>query len=75
MQLIATLEVPVPLRAKAAFTLRQLKLSNGNKIRKIRRSYYEDFKNGKLTEHGLADYAPLVAEAVRRWRRTGRPLP
>ena len=75
MQLIATAQVPPQLQAKADFTIKQLKLANGPKIRKIRKRYYEDFKANKLTPAGLADYAPLVAEAVQRWQQTGQPLP
>lgn len=75
MQLLATVRIPAHLQAKAAFTIRQLKLSNGYKVRKIRRRAYERFKAGKLTMPGLEEDAPLVAEAVQRWQQTGRPLP
>lgn len=75
MQLITTAQVPAQLQAKADFTNKKLKLANGYKIRKLRRRYYEDFKANKLTQVGLADYAPLVAEAVQRWLQTGQSLP
>jgi hypothetical protein len=75
MQLVRTALVPARLKVKADFSIQQLKLTNGHKIRAIRKRYYEDCKTGKLTETGLADYAPLVAAAVRRWRRTEKSLP
>jgi hypothetical protein len=75
MQLVTTAQIPVHLKAKADFTIKKLKLANGYKIRALRRKYYEDFKANKLTRVGLADYAPLVADAVQRWQHTGKPLP
>ncbi len=42
---------------------------------------YEDYKkwtqnpNTGLSIGGLEEIAPLVADAVKRWQATGRPLP
>ena len=74
-QLILTDKVPPVVRDKAVFTIERLNLENGPKVRTIRRRYYEDFKNGKLTMAGLHDYAPLVAKAVERHQQNGIPLP
>jgi len=68
--------VPPALRAKADFTVKQLRLRSGHKERRNRRAWYEDYKNGLITDAGLAAYAPLVAEAVTKWVNTmGLPLP
>jgi hypothetical protein len=75
MLLVRTALVPAHLQAKADFTLQRLKLDKGPKVRRNRRRYYGDYKNQKLTPHGLQDYAPLVAEAVARWEASGHPLP
>jgi hypothetical protein len=77
MQLVRTNRVPARLQAKADFTVRQLKLANGNKIRQIRRGYYEDHKLRGLRMNLLRDYAPLVAKAVESWQRNNpnSPLP
>jgi hypothetical protein len=81
MQLRRTDAVPVHLRAKADFTIRQLKLSTAIKVRRNRRRWYEAYKkyladpNKGLTLGGLEEIAPLVAAAVKRWEATGQPLP
>lgn len=75
MQLVRTAQVPALLQAKADFTIKQLKLANGYKIRKIRRGYYEDHKLRGLPINLLQNYAPLVADAVVKWQATKRPLP
>lgn len=68
--------VPPALRAKADFTLKKLRLVNGYKVRRNRRRWYEDHKDRGLPLANLADYAPLVAEAVTKWINTkGLPLP
>lgn len=66
--------VPLPLQAKADFTLKKLRLVSGHKVRRNRRGWYEDYKKG-LPMPFLHRYAPLVAEAVTKWEATGRPLP
>ncbi len=76
MLLRRTALVPPALQAKADFTIKQLRLKSGHKVRRNRRAWYEDYKNGKITPAGLASYAPLVAEAVTNWINTkGLPLP
>lgn len=76
MLLKRTALVPPALHAKADFTIKQLRLKSGHKVRRNRRAWYEDYKKGRITEAGLAAYAPLVAEAVEEWIRTkGLPLP
>ena len=76
MLLKRTALVPLAFQAKADFTLKKLKLISGHKVRRNRRAWYEDYKKGLITNAGLAEYAPLVAEAVIKWRNTtGLPLP
>lgn len=75
MLLLRTALVPVELQAKADFTIETLQLERGNKVRRIRRKLYEDYKKGLITYIGLSAYAPLVAEAVQRHEETMLPLP
>lgn len=81
MRLVRTDKVPKTLRVKADFTLKQLKLGRGTKVRRNRRRWYEAYKkwtqnpNTGLSIGGLEEIAPLVADAVKRWQATGRPLP
>jgi hypothetical protein len=76
MLLKRTALVPAALQAKADFTIKELRLVSGRKVRRNRRAWYEDYKNGRITDAGLAAYAPLVAEAVTKWINTkGLPLP
>jgi len=76
MLLKRTALVPPALQAKADFTIKELRLVRGLKVRRIRRKCYEDYKQGLITDAGLAAYAPLVAEAVTKWKNTkGLPLP
>ncbi len=75
MQLVRTAIVPNALRAKADATLTKLNLANGPKVRRNRKRWYEDYRDNGLPMNLLEEYAPLVAEAVRRWNGTGQPLP
>jgi hypothetical protein len=75
MQLIRTPNIPANMRTKAGFTLTKLKLANGIKVRRNRKRWYEDYKNGKITIVGLEDYAPLIADAVKALLASGQPLP
>lgn len=69
LQLRVTDKVPPALRAKAEFTLKRLKLGDGEKIVQWRRGYYERYEAGQLSLEGLRVFAPLVAEAVERAQR------
>jgi len=74
MLLRRTALVPLALQAKADFTLEKLRLVSGKKVRRDRRNWYKDYKDG-LSMPFLKKYAPLVAEAVAKWEATGVPLP
>jgi hypothetical protein len=76
MLLKRTALVPSHLQAKADFTIKELRLVSGHKVRRYRRGWYEGYKKGLITDAGLAAYAPLVADAVTKWINTkGLPLP
>ena len=75
MHLVRTAAVPVPLQAKADFTIKRLWLIKGIKVRRNRLRWYEGYKRGRITLAGLREYAPLVADAVEKWEATGVPLP
>lgn len=76
MQLVPTLTLPAVLAAKAAFTLKKLHLENGTKVRRCRSKWYQAYKAGNLSMAGLEDFAPLLAESVKKWQTaTLLPLP
>lgn len=64
LQLRLTDAVPPALRAKAEFTLKRLKLRDGERIIRWRRSWYRLYTDGELTLDGLRTVAPLLAAAV-----------
>jgi hypothetical protein len=66
LQMRTTGKVPARLRSKAAHTLDQLGLANGERIIRWRRSWYALFQRGELSLEGLRTVAPLIAEAVER---------
>jgi len=75
LQLVRTALVPPLLHAKADFTLKKLKLATGPKVRRNRKGWYEDHRDRGLPMPLLEEYAPLVADAVKKWIATGQPLP
>ncbi|MEO8616633.1 MAG: hypothetical protein ABI600_15930 [Luteolibacter sp.] len=74
-QLKLTSAIPAAFLTRAEFTLKQLKLVRGQKVRKLRKRYYDEYKSGMLTKIGLREYAPLIADAVDQWEASGCPLP
>ena len=70
MQLLPTAAIPLAEKTRADFTLKQLKLRNGTKVK--RRVWYGLFKAGKFGARqaaieGLRVFAPQVAAAVEKW--------
>jgi len=74
MQLVTTAALPASLLAKANLTMVKLHLDNGTKVRRVRKLWYKDYKDGKITFAGLQDIAPLVAEAVAKRISASQPL-
>ena len=64
LQMRVTDAIPEALRAKAEYTLKRLKLRDGERIIRWRQSWYEMFQSGDLTLEGLRRVAPLLAKAV-----------
>lgn len=64
LQLRVTDAVPAAYRAKAEFTLTRLKLRDGERVIRWRRSWYRMYTSGQLTLDGLRTVAPLLAAAV-----------
>jgi hypothetical protein len=64
LQMVVTGAVPKSHMAKAEFTLKRLKLRDGERIIRWRKSWYQMYLAGNLTLEGLRDVAPLIAEAV-----------
>jgi hypothetical protein len=66
LQLRATSAVPLALREKAEYTLKRLRLRDGERVIRWRRQWYAMYQQGKLPLAGLRDVAPLIAAAVER---------
>ncbi len=66
LQMRVTDAVPAAFRAKAEFTLKRLKLRDGETVIRWRRSWYELYLDGNLALDGLRSVAPLIAAAVER---------
>ena len=64
LQLRVTDAVPAAHRAKAEFTLNRLKLRDGERVIRWRRSWYRMYTSGQRTLDGLRGVAPLLAAAV-----------
>lgn len=64
LQMVTTDAVPNSHRAKAEFTLKRLKLQDGERIIRWRKSWYSMYLKGGLTLDGLREVAPLIADAV-----------
>lgn len=64
LQMRLTDAVPVALREKATFTMKRLKLRDGERVIRWRQSWYRTYTNGQLTLEGLRVVAPLLAAAV-----------
>lgn len=74
LQLCVTNRLPSNLKAKAEFTLKRLKLRDGEKVLRQRQAWYRMYREGKLTLEGLDEVAPLIADAVRREAAADRHL-
>ncbi len=72
LQLVVTHAVPPGHRAKAEFTLARLKLRDGERVLRWRKSWYDMYIDGKLTLAGLRDVAPLVAAAIEKALQKGQ---
>lgn len=66
LQMKLTDAVPKAHRTKAEYTLKRLKLRDGERVIRWRRQWYDLFLSGKLNIDGLRQVAPLIAEAVER---------
>lgn len=64
LQMRATDAVPDAYREKAEFTLKRLKLRDGERVIRWRKSWYDMYVLGRLTLDGLRGVAPLLAAAV-----------
>jgi hypothetical protein len=75
-QLLMTDAIPDEHRAKAVFTLSELKLRDGHDARRARWNWYERYWNGGTPYLDLLERdAPLVAAAVRKAQANGEELP
>lgn len=64
LQMRVTDVVPAAIRTKAEYTLKRLKLRDGERVIRWRQSWYDLYKRGDLTLDGLRGVAPLIAAAV-----------
>lgn len=67
LQMRVTPRVPPEFRARAEATLTRLKLRDDERLIQWRQSWYAMYKAGKLSLDGLAQVAPLIAAAVRKY--------
>ena len=82
MQLLPTGSIPAAEQVRADFTLKQLKLRNGTKVKRQRRVWYDQFKVGTFgvgpaAIDNLRVFAPQVASAIEKWlaANPNQPLP
>lgn len=66
LQLVATDKVPPEHRALVERTLKHLPIAHDERVVRQRRSWYEKYKEGKLSLDGLRMHAPLIAAAVEK---------
>lgn len=66
LQMRVTDIVPAAHREKAEFTLKRLKLRDGENIIRWRQNWYNAYLSGILTLDGLHEFAPLIAKAVEK---------
>jgi hypothetical protein len=64
LQMRVTDFVPPDMRAKAEYTLKRLKLRDGERIIKWRKAWYDMYLANELPLSGLRKVAPLLAQAV-----------
>jgi len=64
LQLEITSKVPRALRAKAEYTLKRLRLRDGERVIRWRASWYDMYLSKELPLAGLRRVAPLLAAAV-----------
>ncbi|WP_339481703.1 hypothetical protein [Pseudomonas sp. RL_5y_Pfl2_73] len=66
LQMRTTDAIPPAYREKAEYTLKRLKLRDGERVIRWRQSWYNMYKQNKLTLEGLREVAPLIADAVEK---------
>lgn len=66
LQMRVTDSVPNEFRERAEYTLKRLKLRDGERILEWREGWYQGYLNGWVSLEGLRQYAPLIAKAVER---------
>lgn len=66
LQMRTTDAIPPAYREKAEYTLKRLKLRDGERIIRWRQSWYNMYKKKKLPLEGLREVAPLIADAVEK---------
>ncbi|WP_437621642.1 hypothetical protein [Sorangium sp. So ce1151] len=74
LQLVTTDKIPAAYKTKAEFTIKHLKLRDGERVIRWRRSFMEQYEEGHLDIEGLRLWAPLIAAAVEK-RDGSAPAP
>lgn len=64
LQMRVTDSIPAQFRAKAEFTIKRLKLRDGERVVRWRQQWYQLYLSGDLTLEGLRQVAPLIADAI-----------
>jgi hypothetical protein len=66
LQLVLTDKVPAAWVERARTMLGRLHLGHDERVLRQRREWYRMYQEGKLTLEGLAEVAPLIAQAVKK---------
>lgn len=64
LQLVATSAMDPATRARAEFTLKKLRLEDGEDSLRLRREWLAMYESGEISLEGLFRVAPLIARAV-----------
>lgn len=78
LQVVMTDRVPPRFRSKATVVLDRLRIGHGEQVIRMRQAWLTKYREGKASLALLDDWAPLLAEALRRESATTRkraPLP
>lgn len=66
LQLTVTDKCPDDVRGRAEFTIKRLKLRDGERAIRGRQTYMELYRNGKMSLDAMDHFCPLLARALRR---------
>ncbi|MBX3232929.1 MAG: hypothetical protein KIT84_44800 [Labilithrix sp.] len=72
LQVVMTDRIPVRFRSKATVVLERLQIGHGEQVIRMRQAWLTKYREGKASLELLDDWAPLLAEALRKESATTR---